>query len=43
MNGGQLTGQDRIERAEQVELAIIIRGGVTKHRNLNRHTVDSKR
>lgn len=40
MNGGQFARVDRVERAKQVELAIVIGDGVAKHCNLNVHARD---
>lgn len=38
MNGWQLMCDDGVEGAEQIELAGIIRGGITEHSDLNVHS-----
>ena len=38
VDGGELAGDDGVERAEQIEFAVVVRGRVAKHRNLNGHT-----
>jgi hypothetical protein len=37
MKGGQLTRNDRVERAEDIELATVVGGGVTEDGDLNVH------
>ena len=37
MHGGQLLGVNGVEGAEQIQLAIVIRGRIAQHRNLNVH------
>jgi hypothetical protein len=38
MNGGEGAGDDRVERAEKIELPVIIGGRVAQNRNLDGHT-----
>lgn len=38
MDGGQLMGDNRVESAEEIEFARIIRGGITEHGDLNVHS-----
>lgn len=37
MDGGHLAGINRVERAQQIELAVVIGGGVAQDSNLNVH------
>ena len=37
MDGGQFPGVDRVERAEQAELFVVVGCGITQHRHLNVH------
>jgi hypothetical protein len=37
MNGGELLGVDGVERAEEVELLVVVRGGVAQDGYLNIH------
>jgi hypothetical protein len=40
VRGGNLLGDDRVKRAEQVQLAVFFRGGVAENSNLNIHPAE---
>lgn len=42
VRGGNLLGDDGVERAEQIQLAVFFRGGIAQNSNLNIHPAESK-